>query len=121
MPGKEKWKEVVSEAIQAREAVRWHEEVESKASLCEYRRVKTSLRREEYLRCERWERQGVVLLARLRGGTNALAESQGRKNGVPREERVCLVCGSGEVEDTLHFFGSVPLSGGEEERDVGAG
>ena len=75
-----------------------------KPSLKVYERVKKDLCREDYLPCERWERRSVVLITRLRAGTNALAQSQGRQRRVLWDERVCQVCQSGQVEDEYHFL-----------------
>ena len=104
LPGKEAWKKVVHNAVKAREGVDWRKEMARKSSLKVYARVKKELHREEYLRCERSERGSVVLMARLRAGSNALAESQGRKSQTLWNERTCQVCQSGEVEDEYHFL-----------------
>ena len=42
-------------------------------------------------------------LTQLRGGTNELRIEEGRWRRERLEDRVCLVCGSGKVEDERHF------------------
>src|ERR1044071_10264301 len=43
-------------------------------------------------------------ITRLRCGSNALRIEVGRWKNLDREERKCLVCGLGEVEDEVHFL-----------------
>ena len=50
------------------------------------------------------ERRNIILMTRLRAGSNALAQSQGRQNRVLWDARVCQVCSSGKVEDEYHFL-----------------
>ena len=46
------------------------------------------------------------MMTRLRGGTAELGIKVGRWHGVRREDRVCMECGNGEVEDIDHFVSS---------------
>ena len=43
-------------------------------------------------------------MLKLRGGTAAFQIEMGRWHGLKREERVCKVCDSGEVEDVCHWL-----------------
>ena len=51
------------------------------------------------VKCKRQRR----MLAKLRGGVAELRIETGRWRGLPREERVCKNCRSGEVEDAEHL------------------
>ena len=44
------------------------------------------------------------MMLKLRGGTAAFQIEMGRWHGLKREERVCKVCDSGEVEDVCHWL-----------------
>ena len=44
------------------------------------------------------------VMMRLRGGTVPLRIESGRWQGLPREERTCQECQSGEVEDVAHWL-----------------
>ena len=75
--------------------------MERKTKLRTYKKLKTKLEREEYLM-----EDDVTLrrrLTQLRGGTNELRIEEGRWRRERLEDRVCLVCGSGKVEDERHF------------------
>ena len=72
-----------------------------KVTLHRYMRIKTLLRQEPFLKNNR---VGVGRLVRLRAGVERLQVVRGRFRGVERSKRCCLVCGSGEVEDELHFI-----------------
>lgn len=48
------------------------------------------------------------LYCRFRAGTHGLAVDTGRLNGVPRDERLCLICNEGVVEDEAHFLFRCP-------------
>ena len=60
---------------------------------------------EKYLLSEK-EKKGRYLLTAVRTGTNKLRIETGRwKRPVERkEDRVCIQCGNGEVEDERHFI-----------------
>ena len=49
------------------------------------------------------------LCAQLRSGTLPLALETGRFNGTPEEQRLCLLCPLGEIENELHFMFHCPL------------
>ena len=50
--------------------------------------------------CKRQRR----MLMKLRGGTAELRIETGRWCGLRRDERICTMCDSGEVEDVDHFL-----------------
>jgi hypothetical protein len=108
MPEKAEWDSMVMEGVRGEEVRRWKEGMADKGTLENYRRIKTELELEDYLVGARGRRPGVVLITKLRGGTNALRVSQGRHSNLPRHERLCLVCNSGKVEDEFHFVMECP-------------
>jgi hypothetical protein len=99
---------MVKERVREGEVRRWKEGMRDKGTLENYRRVKDVLEFEEYLVCARGRIPGVVLMTKLRGGTNALRVSQGRYTNLERHERLCLVFDSGKVEDAFHFVMECP-------------
>ena len=56
------------------------------------------------------------LCAQLRTGTLPLAIETGRFNATPEEERLCLLCELGEIENEVHFLFYCPTY--EDLRDV---
>ena len=72
----------------------------------------------EWSECVRvWRRSDRRMMMKLRGGTAGFEIEAGRWRGVAREERVCKLCDSGEVEDVGHWLmrceaQRVPLIGG---------
>jgi hypothetical protein len=97
-----KWRTRVWGRIQDREERLWRRGMVGKTTLVRYQRIKVRLRRERFLRQAGW---AVKRLVRLRGGVERLEVVRGRRFGVRREDRRCLVCDSGEVEDEGHFVG----------------
>ena len=59
------------------------------------------LRREEYLALPLEQRSGI---AGMRSGTNSLRVETGRWRGEALENRICMLCGTGAVEDETHFL-----------------
>lgn len=53
-------------------------------------------------------RKNRSLLCKLRLGTLDLEIEKGRRRNIPREERVCKLCTSGNVEDEVHFILNCP-------------
>jgi len=78
-----------------------------KTKLRTYRTIKQTLTFEQNLNSK--DRQARQTMTRLRGGTNELRIETGRYPITNRdrrlevEERRCLVCMSGEIEDESHF------------------
>lgn len=100
---KRKWKRLVCRSLQEFEEKEWREGLQSKSKAVWYRRVKKKLQEESYVSCgERWN-WGRSLMVKMRGGILPLRVEEGRWEGLEREDRVCLVCKSGEVEDEKHF------------------
>lgn len=83
----------------------WKKGMEKKTKLRTYRTFKKNLVMEKYLLSEK-EKKGRYLLTAIRTGTNKLRIETGRwKRPVEKQEdRVCIQCGSGEVEDEKHFI-----------------
>ncbi len=83
------------------------ERVWSNKKLVWYRRVKTDLKFEDFLKNE-WVR-GRRLVSKLRSGVLQLAVETGRWEGVERLQRVCRVCERNVVEDERHFIEDCPF------------
>ena len=102
------WRRLLKTMMQHREEMRWRDGMLNggrggtpKTKLARYMRIKTTLRKEWYLREDRvWVRRWV----RLRAGVEELEVEQGRSKGLGRRERICKFCDSGEVEDKEHFL-----------------
>ena len=96
------WAIDVKKNIHAREVREWKERMEGKPKLRTYRKVKTRLSFEQYLNSR--DRKGRAVLR----GTNELRIETGRYPLTNRdreeEERTCLVCWEGKVEDESHFM-----------------
>ena len=108
---KPKWRSTVVKKIQGKEQREWRERMEGKPKLRTYRMVKQKLEREDYLLEGTAGQRRVMTM--IRGGTNDLRIERGRYERVKRggryerlkpEERMCLFCDSGEVEDEKHFL-----------------
>ena len=63
--------------------------------------VKANFGREEYLKLPSDQRS---LVAAMRCGNNRLRIDMGRRRKEKVQDRICLVCGSGQVEDEKHFL-----------------
>ena len=98
---REGWRRSIRMRIQDREWMEWRASMIGKVTLDRYRRIKTRLRMEPFLRRYR---TGARRLVGLRAGVERLQVVRGRHRGIPREERRCLVCEGGEVEDEEHFI-----------------
>jgi hypothetical protein len=107
--GSEKqWRGLLKAMMQHREEMRWKDGMLTggkggapKTKLARYMRIKTTLRKEWYLR---EDRVFVRRWVRLRAGVEELEVEQGRSKGLSRGERICKFCDSGEVEDEEHFL-----------------
>ena len=76
--------------------------MEQKVKLTRYRRLKTELTFEPYLRCD-CSRYDLANYVQWRGGVAKLRIETGRWERLAREERVCD-CGCGEVGDERHVM-----------------
>jgi len=109
--GLKAWRTRVKSAVRTREQCRWWTAVQASSMLRTYVQLKSgpdSLQRELYLtvRHRGWNDRvlaGRRLLTRLRSGQNELRVNTGRWDRVPRDLRLCELCGV-EVEDEAHFL-----------------
>ena len=78
----------------------WGKEMERKPKLEMLKRI---VKLGEWSECVRvWRRSDRRMMMKLRGGTAGFEIETGRWRGVVREERVCKLCDSSEVEDVGH-------------------
>src|SRR3954447_19594425 len=102
------WRSTVKTKIREREEMQWRERMQQKPKLRTYRQLKTELRFEEYLKTR--DREAREVMTRLRGGTNELRIETGRYPITNRDrplevnERRCLICMNGGIEDETHFL-----------------
>ena len=95
------------EKIHEKEEKEWKERMNTKPKLRTYITLKQKLNFEPYLTHD--DPRAREIMTRLRGGTNELRIETGRYPNTNRdrrldiEQRVCLLCMSGEVEDEKHF------------------
>ena len=95
------WDQRVFGKVKAWEEEQWRAGMQSKSKLRVYRRVKTELKREDYLQSSKIE--GRRQMTQLRGGTNSLRVETGIWEGKQLEDRKCRQCGDG-VEDEEHVL-----------------
>ena len=84
----------------AREA--WEHEILAKPKLRTYRTFKATFASENYV-IKNISRRKLSLLCQLRIGILPLRIETGRFRNFPVEERVCEICGNGDIEDEKHF------------------
>ena len=95
------WKNLIRSCIHQKEVETWNLGIQEKAKkLRLYRTLKVDFGREVYLKLP-YEQQSLI--AELRCGSNRLRIDMGRRSGEKVEERICLSCGSGQVEDERHL------------------
>lgn len=73
-----------------------------KPKLRTYVTLKKELKAEPFMAV--YHRGGLPELVKMRGGTNRLRIEQGRYVKEKLEDRVCLLCKNGKVEDEKHFM-----------------
>ena len=95
------WRKVVKEKIEEKEQEEWKNETGATSRLGEYVKVKKKLEFEIYLRLENSEARRLISRVRCGGGDLRVESARG-VNRLERKERVCEVCGNGEVEDERH-------------------
>ncbi len=100
---------MIENALFRSERNKWLQEIQRKEKLCTYRTFKTDSKQELYLSHIKVHAHRS-LIARLRGGTAPLAVELGRyhRPKVPREERLCSLCGV-TVENEYHFLLECPV------------
>ena len=111
--------EMMHRNIKSREEQNWHGKKNESDKLRSYRLIKYNLAFESYLEYgseEKYEQMvGRRYLTKLRVGTNSLQIEVGRRrrrvvdgvqrsDPVPVEERLCLNCDSGSIEDEFHVL-----------------
>ena len=79
----------------------WKINVNLKPKLHIYANIKQSYKRENYCHVN-MKRSQRALIAKLRLGILPIRVETGRYNSIKREERLCLVCNNGDVEDEQH-------------------
>lgn len=96
------WRSIVWKKIQDKEQEKWRANMEGKSKLRTYRDMKKDLEMERYLKEGTAQQRRVMVM--IRGGTNDLRIETGRYEKLEKEERICIFCDSGEVEDESHFL-----------------
>ena len=96
------WRSIVWKKIQDKEQEEWRKRMDSKSKLRTYRTMKRDLEAEKYLEEGTAQQRRVMVM--MRGGTNDLRIETGRYEKLEEEERICIFCESGEVEDERHFL-----------------
>uniref|UniRef100_A0A3B1JC70 ribonuclease H n=1 Tax=Astyanax mexicanus TaxID=7994 RepID=A0A3B1JC70_ASTMX len=83
----------------------WQKEIQTQNKLECYRALKTEYKLEEYLLTVR-DRKQRQILTKYRLSDHRLAVETGRykQSWLPREERLCAHCSTGEVETEMHFL-----------------
>lgn len=94
------WKAAVKKEVRRKAQIKWRQEVESVSKLEWYSKIKKSLVMESYLDdCAVGDK---VAIAQLRTGGGTLLEEVGRRwPTIPKENRLCPICGDG-VETATH-------------------
>ena len=99
---------MIKEKIRDREETQWKERMQTKPKLRTYSQLKTKLQFERSYLTTR-DREAREVMTRLRGETNELRIETGRYAITNRDrplelnERTCLICLNGEIEDETHF------------------
>jgi hypothetical protein len=97
------WKQHVFDIMFHHEQIQWLLRMEQKPKLRTYRKIKHDLTFENYL-TKIDKRNERANLCKIRSGTNGLRIETGRHEGLQAEDRICLVCKRGIVEDETHFM-----------------
>lgn len=100
------WLVLVNGCIKRREKDSWMSGMEAKSKLRLYRVLKSRWGKEEYLNLPTEQRS---LITELRCGTSRLRVELGRWRQEQREDRVCVLCDSYEVEDERHVLLKCPV------------
>ena len=85
--------------------VKWSQELEKYPILTLYKQFKTCHGIEKYLQCIR-DSKLRRNISKLRLSSHHLHIETGRhcRPKLPREERLCLICNKGNIEDEIHFL-----------------
>ena len=87
----------------------WSAPLALKPKLRTYRLIKESVCCEPYVTFN-LDRVDRSFIAQFRLGILPIAVETGRFRNIPLEDRKCVVCDSGQVEDELHFVNSCTLT-----------
>ncbi|XDV45306.1 hypothetical protein PO909_013424 [Leuciscus waleckii] len=83
----------------------WDQETKTQSKLQFYRNLKSNYELEEYLQSVRDTKQRQILSKyRLSEHSLAIETGRHRKSWLPREQRVCVHCRTGEIETETHFL-----------------
>ena len=82
----------------------WTKDKVATSKLCYYNNMKSEIKCEDYVKCNKSSRQARATVAKLRSSTYPLAVELGRYRGIAKESRVCKHCATGQVEDEVHYF-----------------
>jgi Reverse transcriptase (RNA-dependent DNA polymerase) len=96
----EDWKSKIKAAVQTYERDRSEEEMKRLSSLNNYRQVKQESGVEEWMESRH---PGVRVRLQLRSDTAPLMSRVGARAGIRKDMRLCLHCGTDQVEDIRHF------------------
>jgi hypothetical protein len=97
------WEDIVRKRVHVREVREWRRRMGLKPKLRLYRKLKSSLVFEEYLKGVTHDR-GKMMMLRMRSGTSELRLETGRWVNENLEDRLCRLCGGGGVEDENHVI-----------------
>ena len=99
------WRNFIFRRIQEEEQRNWRVEVIKSKKLRTYATIKQELKLEKYL-LQEGPKQGKIVFTALRIGSYPIRIETGRWQypSEPKEERLCLKCFSGAVEDEKHMM-----------------
>ena len=66
-----------------------------------YRKFKSNLELEEYLDVVQGQKRRLIV--EMRSGVNQLEDEQGRRKRIPKEQRLCKICGNA-IENEEHVL-----------------
>ena len=103
-----RWRDRVRTSIHAREQTLWRNSCLDRPKLRTYVTLKVQLLPEPWLVLP-MRGGGLSELVKLRGGSSRLRIEKGRFSQEALEDRVCVFCDSGLVEDEAHFMVACPV------------
>ena len=97
------WCALLKQQIRKKESDEWRRRLIQHSKLRVYRTLKTDLVFESYL-TDISEQKYRKEFSKIRSGTNELRVDIGRRSKEAEKDRLCCLCGSGEVETEQHFL-----------------
>ena len=97
------WTVLVKQCLKDRESREWKSSILTKSKLKLYSVLKTKLVREDYLDFDS-PKSYRTLVTQFRCGSNELRLDMGRRKKENRNDRLCLMCVTGKVEDEKHVL-----------------